>query len=349
MSNVATRRAVMLSFLVTAAAACDGTTSPPAPAQVQAAGPAQQSATVATPVTELPGVRVTSASGAAVPGVEVTFVAVSGGGSITGEVQATDATGVARLLSWTLGTVAGDNVIHASAAGVTGTVEFRATGTPDIPASLEILTPPPATATSGTLLSPQPAVRLRDRHGNVATTAGVRVTANALDSGVQLEDAVAVSDSQGVARYTWLTPFGATGQFTMSFSATGLGSVVAGAATALVEPPEGTCASPVPLDLALGEMRRVTLDSSRGLWCFDFDLARNDGQQFLLMLENMPLYGFYGTGLFPAPPGTSVSPRTFSYTLRATPRGVAAAPAPFVVHAWKGSRASGSRAVTRKP
>jgi hypothetical protein len=66
------------------------------------------------------------ASNAPVAGVVITFSNVTGGGSITGAVQTTDATGIVTLGSWTLGATPGHNTVDASAPGL-NTITFTAT------------------------------------------------------------------------------------------------------------------------------------------------------------------------------------------------------------------------------
>lgn len=91
-----------------------------------------QSGEVGTEVEAAPSVLVTDANGNPVAGVEVTFVVVSGGGTVSpaGAIT-TDAGGIAALSGWTLGTTAGQNTVTATAAGLTGkAVTFTATATP---------------------------------------------------------------------------------------------------------------------------------------------------------------------------------------------------------------------------
>ena len=64
-----------------------------------------------------PSVLVTDASGNPVQGVSVTFAVASGGGTLTGAVPSTDANGVARVGSWTLGPLSGPNTLTATVAG----------------------------------------------------------------------------------------------------------------------------------------------------------------------------------------------------------------------------------------
>jgi hypothetical protein len=74
-----------------------------------------------------PSVRVRDAHGNNVQGAAVTFAVASGGGTMTGETQATDASGVATIGSWRMGT-SGTNTLTASVAGAP-TVTFSATAT----------------------------------------------------------------------------------------------------------------------------------------------------------------------------------------------------------------------------
>src|SRR5205823_1841181 len=77
-----------------------------------------------------PSVIVTDPFGNPVSGVSVTFAPGSGGGSVTGATQTTDASGIAAVGSWTLGTTAGSNTLTATSGSLSGSpVTFAATGT----------------------------------------------------------------------------------------------------------------------------------------------------------------------------------------------------------------------------
>jgi alpha-tubulin suppressor-like RCC1 family protein len=77
-----------------------------------------QSAGLGAPVATPPSVKVTDADANPVSGVSVTFAVASGGGSITGADQSTNASGIATVGSWTLGPSAGSNTLIANAAGL---------------------------------------------------------------------------------------------------------------------------------------------------------------------------------------------------------------------------------------
>lgn len=89
----------------------------------RAAGDAQVgSPNTAVPIP--PAVKVTDAFGNAVPGVAVTFVVAAGGGSVSGATDATDASGIASVGSWTLGS-SGAQLLTAQ-AGASISTELRA-------------------------------------------------------------------------------------------------------------------------------------------------------------------------------------------------------------------------------
>jgi hypothetical protein len=85
-----------------------------------------QTAIGGTSVITPPAVTVTDVNGNGVAGVAVAFRVGLGGGSATGQSATTDANGVARVGSWTLG-LQGPNSLDASAQAV-ATATFTATG-----------------------------------------------------------------------------------------------------------------------------------------------------------------------------------------------------------------------------
>ena len=100
------------------------------PATIVTNGGNNQSAAAGTAVAVASSVKVTDSDGSAVGGVTVTFAVTSGAGSVTGASQTTNASGVAAVGSWILGTVAGTNTMIAAAPGLAGSpVIFSATGT----------------------------------------------------------------------------------------------------------------------------------------------------------------------------------------------------------------------------
>lgn len=87
-----------------------------------------QTAFINTPVATRPAVIVKDAAGDPVSGVSVTFAVSPDGGSATGIVQTTDASGVATVGSWTMGSTAGTNTLTATSGTLAGSpATFTAT------------------------------------------------------------------------------------------------------------------------------------------------------------------------------------------------------------------------------
>jgi hypothetical protein len=103
----------------------EATTAPPSTLVRLSATP--QWTPAGQPVSEPPSVRAQDAAGNPVAGATVTFIVNSGGGSVTGGTQTTDALGVATVGSWTLGTTPGTNTLTASITASV-TAGFTATG-----------------------------------------------------------------------------------------------------------------------------------------------------------------------------------------------------------------------------
>jgi len=141
-----------------------------------------QSATVGTAVAIAPAVQVRDKKGRGVPGVQVTFAVATGGGSITGAVDTTDASGIARVGSWTLGTATGANTLAALISGL-APAGFTATAVAGAPAAMLFVTAPGGTAQNGAAFTQQPVLQLRDQFGNNSPTAAVQVTVAVLTGG----------------------------------------------------------------------------------------------------------------------------------------------------------------------
>jgi hypothetical protein len=81
-----------------------------------------------TPVTELPSVLLSDQKGAPVAGAVVTFTVTAGGGTVTGATATSNASGIATVGAWTLGTAAGENTLSAQ-SGSLPAVKFSACAT----------------------------------------------------------------------------------------------------------------------------------------------------------------------------------------------------------------------------
>ena len=89
-----------------------------------------QTAPVGQPVPIRPAVKLTDAYGRPAAGWTVIFSVWSGGGSVTGDSQKTNADGIATVGSWTLGPNPGENTLVVFGPGLPeGTIgKFTATG-----------------------------------------------------------------------------------------------------------------------------------------------------------------------------------------------------------------------------
>jgi hypothetical protein len=166
-----------------------------------------QSATVGTAVTNDPAVIVTDANGNPVAGVAVSFAVASGGGTVDPVTSVnTNAQGIATVTSWTLGTTAGSNTLTATSGTLTGSpLTFTATGTPGAATQLAIVTQPVG-GTSGSALTTQPVVQIRDQYGNLVDDDATEVTVAILSgSGGTLGGTLTVTASGGVATFSGVT------------------------------------------------------------------------------------------------------------------------------------------------
>jgi hypothetical protein len=171
-----------------------------APASIEAAAGAEQSATVGTAVAVAPAVLVRDTDGNPLAGVPVTFKVTGGGGSLSGDTPVTASNGIAAVSGWALGQEAGANSLSATLAGleVTGSpVVFTATATPgavDAERSRVSATPDRITASSGSSRSTI-TVTARDAFDNPVP--GLAVTLSASGAGAALVQPSAPTGSDG--------------------------------------------------------------------------------------------------------------------------------------------------------
>src|SRR5207247_127234 len=159
-----------------------------------------QSAPVGTVVGTRPAVLVRDQFNNPVANVAVTFAVASGGGSVTGASQLTNANGLATLGSWTLGTSPGSNTLTATASGpaIAGNpVTFTATGTAGSASSIVISAGDNQNAPVGTAVGTRPAVLVRDQFNN--PVANVAVTFAVASGGGSVTGASQTTDASGVA------------------------------------------------------------------------------------------------------------------------------------------------------
>ncbi len=191
-----------------------------------------QSATVNTAVATAPSVLVTDAGGNPVSGISVTFAVTGGGGSVTGGSTTTNASGIATVGSWTLGTTAGSNTLSATSAGLAGSpVGFTATGTAAAAASIALNAGNGQSATVGTAVAIDPSVIVRDAFNNPVS--GVSVTFAVTGGGGSVTGGSTTSNASGIATVGSWTLGGSAGANSLNATSAGLaGSPVSFSATA---------------------------------------------------------------------------------------------------------------------
>jgi adhesin/invasin len=204
-----------------------------------------QSAVVGTTVANPPSVKVTDANGNGVAGEPVTFSVSSGGGSVTGAAQTTDANGVATVGSWKLGSVAGTNTLVAtttSAAAVAEgsesaadrTVIFTATGTAGMPGSIALNGGDGQTAVAGSAVTTAPSVKVVDGNNNPVN--GATVNFSVASGGGSITGAVATTNSSGVATVGSWTLGTTAGGNSITASTPGVSGLVTISATGVAGP-----------------------------------------------------------------------------------------------------------------
>jgi adhesin/invasin len=220
------------------------TATPGAVATIVAVGSTSLTSTVFTAVTPVPQVKVTDASGNAVPNVTVTFTTsggtvVAGTTSATSVTRTTNASGIASPDGWVLGTAAGSYTLTASATGATSAV-FTAAARAGAPATMTKVGGDAQSALAGRTVETEPSVRVVDIHGN--PVAGVDVLFEVATGGGTAVGRRTITNALGIATVGGWTLGDAVGSNTLvasvpsssvtaaTFTATG----TAGAASTMV-------------------------------------------------------------------------------------------------------------------
>ncbi len=224
------------SFTVTALA--NGISSPATftltntavPASISVAAGSAQTATVGGAAFAKPlSVQVDDAHKDPVSGITVVFaLSASGpGGTFAGSAAVvTNAGGVATAPALTPNTVAGTFTVVASVAGVSTPVSFTLTNTPGAPAAIMAVAGTPQVVAVTKAFQPLKA-EVVDRFGNAIS--GVKVTFTAPKTGATgtfggSATATALSGANGVATAPALTANSQLGSFTVTATATGVGT-----------------------------------------------------------------------------------------------------------------------------
>src|SRR5205823_5913121 len=216
-----------------------------------------QTAPAGTAVATPPSVLVRDQFNNPVAGVAVTFAPASGSGTVNPTTPVTtDASGLAAVSSWTLGTAPGTNTLTATASGLSGSpVTFTATGTTGAATQIAINAGNGQTATVATAVATPPSVIVRDQFNN--PVAGVAVTfAVAPGEGAVDPTTAVTTNGSGIAAATSWTLGPTDGTNTLTASSAGLtgspvtftatGTPGAAARLALTTPPSSTAQNGVP-------------------------------------------------------------------------------------------------------
>jgi adhesin/invasin len=180
-----------------------------------------QSAPAGTNVAVAPSAQVTDINGNGVPGVAVTFQVTAGGGSIAGGAPVTNASGIATITSWTLGSTVGANSLSATAPGLTGSpLTFTATGVTGAAATMAVNAGDNAAASAGSQVAVPPAVLVTDAFGNPVS--GVSVTFAVASGGGSLTGGGQTTNASGIAAVTSWTLGAVAGVNTLTATSTGL-------------------------------------------------------------------------------------------------------------------------------
>ncbi|HEU0080023.1 MAG TPA: dockerin type I domain-containing protein, partial [Longimicrobiaceae bacterium] len=154
-----------------------------------------QTGVVGRPPADFLAVRLVSASGRGVPGVELAWTVTEGGGSVRPLAARTDGEGRVRAV-FTLGAVPGTNRVRVSATGADSTV-FTAQGVADAPSAAVVVAGADQTATAGSAVATAPAVRVADSAGNPVID--VPVTFAVATGGGSVTGGAVRTDAGGVA------------------------------------------------------------------------------------------------------------------------------------------------------
>lgn len=166
-----------------------------------------------------PSVRVVDRFGNPVAGATVNFVVTSGGASLLGATQTTNAQGIATVGGVTLGATPGTATIEARITGVTAPVVFTATGLAGAPATITLVSGDSLTVQAFKTASAPFVVQLRDSAGFPVRNATVTFTI-AQGGGGTLSSSTVQTDSLGNASVTY-TGTGIIGTTTVTASVAG--------------------------------------------------------------------------------------------------------------------------------
>ncbi|MEQ1692024.1 MAG: leishmanolysin-related zinc metalloendopeptidase [Gemmatimonas sp.] len=159
--------------------------------------PSTQDAAVNTNVAQPPSVRAEDVFGNVVPGVAVFFSVASGGGTIVGEQQTTNQSGIATAGAWRLGTGVGQQIARATSPTSTQAA-FSATAIAGPPADIVKVAGDNQEAVPGFAVGISPGVRIVDAFSNPVGNVPVTFTPGP-NSGTVLNGTVVSDPANGNA------------------------------------------------------------------------------------------------------------------------------------------------------
>jgi hypothetical protein len=229
------------------------------PSKMTIVGGNEQTAQVGTAVKDPPSVKVTDDNDNPCSGITVAFAPGAGSGSVSGSPAITNASGIATLGSWILGTDLVADTLTASAAGVTP-VTFTASTFAGDPRNFVMVSGNNQSAPVGSTLA-KPVVRVTDAYNNGIQ--GVRVVFAVTGGNGSVAGGSVLTDHDGYASPTsWvlgttadantLTATCATPSSALTFTATGKALAASGyvVSSSSYGPPAG---SPVTITAQLAD------------------------------------------------------------------------------------------------
>jgi len=220
-----------------------------------------QTTTAGLAVASAPSVKVTDKNNNPVSGMPVTFAVASGGGSATSINATTNASGIATVGGWTLGTTAGANTLTATSPGLIGSpVTFSATGKAGV-ASRYVVTASSYGPVAGTAVVVS--AQVADQYGNAVASSGRSVAWTKTGSGGAFALTPTLTNASGLATATFTTAV-TVATYTITGTSTGLTGTssavvsVAGAATKIAVSAGNSQTTTAGTDVAIDPAVKLT-------------------------------------------------------------------------------------------
>jgi hypothetical protein len=216
------RRLAVLAAMGVVVAACGDKEDPAVATTVEPGVSLTQTGVVNSQVNVIPTVTVKDQRGQPMGNTMVRWSVTAGAGRIGNDSIRTDASGVASLGSWVLGTRSGANIVSATVAALTP-VTFTASAGPAAPTRLVRVSVDNQRVTVNSAVPVPLAARVVDEYDN--PVAAVPVRFEVTRGGGRLASVEAVSDTAGLATAGTWTLGQQLGPNTVRASAVGLGAV----------------------------------------------------------------------------------------------------------------------------